>query len=95
MDEVISSKGKLHPYLLVSPEAILLVVDGRKINGHAGSADDYPLLLVASYFIYNIEYVKGCNNFYTFFELLFFEETCNHLKLSATVKNLYTVFENM
>ena len=57
-------REQLQPYLLVSPETTLLVVDGRKIRGHAGS-DDYPLLLAAAYFIYNLEYVKGSKSYFS------------------------------
>ena len=39
------------------------MVDGRKIKGHAGS-DDYPLLLVAAYFIYNREFVKDSKSYF-------------------------------
>ena len=92
----IDTKGQLQPFLLVAADEhrAYLVVDSQIIKG-CPQSEDYALLLTAAYFIYNIQYAKGTHNLYTFFELLFFEKTCNAGKLSVTVKNLYTVIKNM
>lgn len=82
----------LAPYILVSgsmkqPEQAFLVVD-KKIVTEVICFEDIPLTLLSAFFVFNIKYPPGCNNFYSFLEILILNFLLK--KASITVKHLFT-----
>ena len=79
------------PYLLLigdlkeTIEQVFLVTDCSIIT--EVKQDDSPLVLLSSYFVYNICYPKGCNNLFSFLEVMFFDSSLD--KLAPTVKQFY------
>ena len=61
-----------------------LVVDSHVID--EVPIDDLPFALMAAYFVFNICYPKGCNNFYSFLEILVLNYSPE--KASPSVKHL-------
>lgn len=62
--------GRLEPYIAVIGKESLeayLVVDGTVVDEIP--IDNLPFVLMAAFFVYNICYPKGCNNFYSFLEV--------------------------
>ena len=56
--------GRLEPYIAVIGKESLeayLVVDGTVVD--EVPIDNSPFVLMAAFFVYNICYPKGCNNF--------------------------------
>ena len=53
---------------------------------------DIPLLLMSAYFVFNICYPHGCNNFYTLMEIFTFKFSVN--RASPTVKYLVASLMN-
>ena len=41
------------------------------------TVSDIPILLLATYYVFNTCYPKGCNNFYTFLEVALFKLPVN------------------
>lgn len=54
---------------------------------------DIPFVLMSAFFVFNICYPKGCNNLFSFMEIL----TLNYpsLSASATVKYFLSSLENI
>ena len=48
------------------PGQVFLVVDKSIIN-EVKDFNDIPFLLLSAYFVFNIKYPAGCNNFFFFF----------------------------
>ena len=69
-----------------NPTQAFLVVD-REIVTEV-NIEDIPFTLMSSFFVFNIHYPKGCNNFYAFMEVY----TLGFLlsKASPTVKHFAT-----
>lgn len=70
-------KDMLQAYLVVDNH----IVDEVPIT-------DLPLALMAAYFVFNICYPKGCNNFYSFLEVVVLGYSPE--KASPTVKYFLT-----
>ena len=75
MEQLIKKKQMPTLYLLLigdlkeTIEQVFLVIDSKIITDVKQA--DGPLVLLSSYFIYNICYPKGCNNLYSFLEVFF------------------------
>ena len=52
------------PYLVLYDESVFLVVDCAIVTKI--EFDNSPLILLSSYFVFNIQYRKGCHNLYSF-----------------------------
>ena len=68
---MISEKGQGEPYVLIigtykEPQQAFLIVDSQVIT--EVDCKDILLILMCMFFIFNIRYTKGCNNFYLFCE---------------------------
>ena len=66
-----SESTRLEPYIVVVGEDVLrayLVVDSHVID--EVPIGDLPFALMAAYFVFNICYPKGCNNFFSFLEIV-------------------------
>lgn len=88
---VVSGNQKLEPYILIIGEdtesiEAYLVVDKQVID--EVSFIDIPFVLMAAFFVYNICYPKGCNNFYSFLEIVTLRYSPE--KASTSVKYLLT-----
>lgn len=71
MTEVARCNENLALYVLIigdiqDPSQAFIVVD-RQILTEV-NITDIPLTLLSAFFVFNIHYPKGCNNFYTFME---------------------------
>lgn len=86
---IIAEKGQMEPYVLVADDRAVLVVD-CKVIGEVPNSDDYCILLISAYFVFNICYMTGCNNFFTLFEILLFKSTCKPDGVSLSVRYLLT-----
>ena len=69
--EVARCNENLAPYVLVigdiqEPSQAFIVVDRQIVT--EVNIIDIPLVLLAAFFVFNIHYPKGSNNFYTFME---------------------------
>lgn len=96
VESIAQMKKQLQPYLLVTgdmnePDQVFLVVDCQVIG--EVEIENLTLVLLAAYFVYNICYVKGCNNFFSFLEVLYFNS--NSDKVAATVKHFFTALHNL
>ena len=61
-----------------------LVVDKNVVD--EVSIIDIPFILMSAFFVYNICYPKGCNNFYSFLEIVVLNHSAENA--SPTVKHL-------
>ena len=78
---------RLEPYIIISGDHELkasLVVDKCVID--SVSMTELPYTLMSAFFVYNICYPKGCNNFYSMLEILVLNYSLE--KASPTVKYL-------
>ena len=87
LEQAVKNRKVPTPYLLVigtvqDNEQIFLITDCRVIT--EVSHDECVLLLLSSYFVYNICYPKGCKSLFSFLEYTFLD-TCLD-KLSPLVK---------
>ncbi len=82
---MVSENSKLEPYIVVigkdTPQAYL-VVDNHIVN--EVPIADVPFALMAAYFVFNICYPKGCNNLYSFLEVVVLNYSAE--KASPSVK---------
>ena len=76
--------GEPEPYILVFQEQLFLVIDCMVLM-EVVDPESIPILLISAYFVFNIQYPKGCNNFFSFLEVVFLNGNGN--KLNSTVKN--------
>ena len=76
---------------LQDPGQVFLVVDKTVIN-EIHPFEDIPLVLLSAYFVFNIKYAVGCNNLFSFFEiiLLGFPKT----KAFITVNHFFTSIDH-
>ena len=68
------------------PGQAFLVVDKSIIN-EVKDFNDIPFLLLSAYFVFNIKYPAGCNNFFSFLEILLLKFSTK--KASLTVKHFF------
>ena len=59
-----------NPYILLADCSVYLVTDGKVICP-IPTTRDIPMVLLASYFVYNIEYPRGFGNFFVFWKFYF------------------------
>ena len=81
----------LEPYVIVigSPDSFsqaFLVIDGCVID-EITVVQTVPLILVASYYVFNICYPKGLNSFYSVLEAILLDSPLDNA--SPTVKHMY------
>ena len=84
---IIDEKGQMEPYILVTDSRAVLFVD-CKIIGEVQSSDNYFISLISAYFVFNICYITGCNNFFSLFETVLFKSKPD--KASLSVRHLLT-----
>ena len=89
---MVEDAAVLTPYILMTgtlrePGQAFLVVDKNIIN-EIKDFDNIPLILLSAYFVFNIKYPTGCNNFFSFLEILLLKYPIN--KASITVKHFFT-----
>lgn len=70
------AKQAVHPQPLViiqgtaaDPKDAFLVCEKQVLSKVA--AGDLPIVLFATYYVFNMQYCSGCTNFFSFFEVLF------------------------
>ena len=82
------------PYILISEdtEVAFLIVD-KTVVCEIPILMDIPFVLMASYFVFNICYPKGCNNLCSFMEILTLNYPAD--KASATTKHFLTSLRNV
>ncbi len=84
---VVEEVSYLAPYILMTgsllqPEQAFLVID-KKIINEVMDFEDIPFILTSAYFVFNIKYPVGCNNFYSFLEILLFQFPAKKASISA------------
>ena len=93
---VASDSANITPYILLSEDdeqfQTFLVVD-KTIVCEVEVLHDIPFVLMAAFFVFNICYPKGCNNLFSFMEIL----TLNYPShsASATVRHFLSSLENI
>ena len=78
----------LSPVVLVSREQAVLVIEKKP---HCIlSFEHVPAVLLGSYFIFNIQYPKGCANFFQLLEILLLDSVPQkvHHKVSTVLASL-------
>ena len=96
IESIARERKQPEPYILLTgdinnPDQAFLVIDCQIIG--EVKLNDIPVTLLAAYFVFNICYVKGCCNMYTYFEVLFLNARPD--KVSPTVKHFMTALANM
>ena len=56
------------PYVIATLDQAFLVVDCQIIG--EVNVKKLPLYILAAYFVFNVEYIKGCRNFFSYLEIL-------------------------
>ena len=81
--QVVGEKAQGEPYLLAVgiPAQVFLVVDNELL--YEINEKDCVLGLLASFFVFNICYTKGCCNMYTFLEMLLFNTNLSNAPTSV------------
>jgi len=79
------------PFVIVvgsstNPEQCFLVIDRNLISEIP--FDDIPAYLLAAFYVLNICYPEGCNNLYTFFEVILLGLKEPTISVNLSVKNL-------
>ena len=87
-------KSQPQPYLLSTGDInccnqLFLIVDCEIVC--EVPMDCIPFILLLSYFVYNICYVKGCANMYSFFEVIFLDANAD--KSPASIKHFLTALQ--
>ena len=88
-------KKQPEPYALITgdvnnPDQGFLIVDCKVI----GEIDllYVPLNILAAYFVYNICYIKGCHNMFSYLEVLFLNACPD--KMPSSIKRFITALHN-
>lgn len=85
---MVAENRRLEPYVVITLDEdafqAYLIVDKDVVD--EVSIIDIPFILMSAFFVYNICYPKGCNNFYTFLEIVVLKYSAE--KASPTVKHL-------
>ena len=84
---MVKDSGRLEPYIAIVGKESLdasLVVDHQVVD--EVPIDNLPFVLMAAFFVYNICYPKGCNNFYSFLEVSMLKYSAE--KASPSVSHL-------
>ena len=70
MKAAVATNPRLEPYVVVAADLTetYLVVDRNIVD--RVSFNDVPFALMSTFFVFNICYPKGCNNLYTFLEVV-------------------------
>ena len=82
---LVSNIISLEPYVVLTGEDLAYLVIDKQIVDQVTSVQEIPLLLMSAFFVFNICYPKGCNNFYSFLEVIVL-----NLKATPSVKYLLT-----
>ena len=85
---MVAENRKLEPYVVITIDEDTmegyLIVDKDIVD--QVPIMDLPFILMSAFFVYNICYPKGCNNFYTFLEIVILKYSAE--KASPTIKHL-------
>ena len=89
--KVIAQNNQSEPYVIVvgnnkSPEQAFLVMD-RKILTEINT-EEIPIYLIAVFYVFNICYPAGCNNFYCFLEVVLLSLEEPLITIPPAVSNL-------
>ena len=66
-----------------APKQSFLIIDGEIVDEI--ELQDIPLVLLSSFFVFNICYTRGCSNVYTFLEHALFN--LHHKRLPPSVEH--------
>ena len=70
MKALVSNITSLEPYVVLTGEDLAYLVIDKQIVDQVTSVQEIPFLLMSAFFVFNICYPKGCNNFYSFLEVI-------------------------
>ena len=90
--KVIAQNNQSEPYVIVvgnskNPEQAFLVMD-RKILTEINT-EEIPVYLIAVFYVFNICYPAGCNNFYCFLEVSLLNLKEPSVSIPPAVSNLF------
>ena len=91
--KVIAQNNHSEPYVIVvgdntNPEQAFLVMD-RKILSEI-NIEEVPVYLIAVFYVFNICYPAGCNNFYCFLEVALLNLKEPSITIPPAVMSLFT-----
>lgn len=96
LETIVQDKKQAEPFVIITgdlscPDQAFLVVDCVII----GTVDitKIPLALLSAYFVFNICYVKGCTNVFSFLEVLLLNASVD--KVTTAVKHFLTALQNV
>lgn len=97
MKRVAEGNSTLEPYVIVigSPDhytQAFLIIDGRLI-GEITDIEEIPLVLLASYYVFNICYPKGLGAFYSILEVIVLNTSLS--KTSPSVQHVFASLKNI
>ena len=90
----IARSNKSEPYVIVvgnseNPEQAFLVMDKNILSEI--NIEDIPVCLLAVFYVFNICYPPGCNNFYCFLEVALLDLKEPSISVPAAVTNLFAI----
>ena len=93
---IAQEKKQPEPYVLLTgdinnPDQTFLVIDCQMIG--EVQLKNIPITLLTGYFVFNICYVKGCRNMYSYLEVLCLNASPD--KVSPTVKHFMTALASV
>ena len=96
LESIVQQRGQPQPYVLASGninncDQLFLIVDCEIVCEI--SVNVVPLVLLSVYFVFNICYVRGCNNFYSFLEGIFLKPNID--KFPSSVKHFITTLHHI
>ena len=85
--------SNITPYILSCDEEELYLIVDKIVVCEIPNYLDVPFVLMSAYFVFNICYPRGCNNLFSFMEIL----TLNYPseKASPTVKHFLSSLANV
>lgn len=75
------------------PEQAFIVMDKRVLTEI--STEKIPLYLLAVFYVFNICYPAGCNNFYCFLEVALLDLKEPSIHVPAAVTNLFAILASV
>ena len=95
LENIIIQKKQPLPYILLTedindPDQAFLGID-CSIIGEV-KIESIPFVLLSAYFIFNICYIKGCNNFFNYLEALLLDG--NREKMTGSVRLFIIALHN-
>ena len=95
VEAIVAERKQPQPYILATgtlsdPKQMFLIVDCVVIGEI--KVEQLALIIFTAYFVFNISYVKGCCNMFSFLEVLFCKSNAD--KASSTVRHFITALNN-